>query len=615
MDDDDRRTPTVSAWTMPAVSASSSPSGTRRPRRSVRRAPVVACLVGAVVLLAGLGAAGPPTPVTAVEVLPPADMSLTGATGRLPDPTSPPLPIAPGLPPVAGAPPPDEAPASGSALGIPETVLAAYRAAATTVDRTAPGCRLTWPLVAGIGKVESDHAAGGAVDADGTTRRPILGPQLTGTEGNAAIRDTDGGTLDLDATWDRAVGPTQFIPSSWRTYGADGNGDGRADPDNVFDAGLATARYLCSSGGDLSGAGARHDAVFRYNHSEAYVATVLRWADGYASGALPVPDSTGSGSGSGSGSDQGSDGGAGGGLADGVLPDGPVVDGTPTLAALPSPSARIPAAGGVPTTAGVPGAPMITSSGATRPTIEATRSPSPDLAPAPSGTSTSATSSTPPVPSAGRPGPTAAAAAAPPGSPAPTSTTSPSATSPSATSPSATSPSATSPSATSPSATSPSATSTSATSATGPKPASSTPPPVKPVPPKPAPSTTTSSTATSSTTPSSTTTSSTAPTPAARCTAAVPALARASGLPAAQLTAASTAGPGTGRTTCTVRGPHGPLLAAVTAAPGAAAPSAPATGTSRTVAGGRTVLTVPTASGLPDDRAKAVLAAAAGAWG
>ena len=269
-------------------------TGPAAPRR---RAPVVACLVGAVVLLAGLGAAGPPTPVTAAEVLPPPDTSAIGATGRLPDPVPEPLP--PGTPPLDVAPLPDPLTSGGSALGIPETVLAAYRAAATTVDRTAPGCRLTWPLVAGIGKVESGHASAGAVDADGTTRRPILGPQLTGTDGNAAIPDTDGGALDHDATWDRAVGPTQFIPSSWRTYGADGNGDGRADPDNVFDAGLATARYLCSGGGDLSDAAARHDAVFRYNHSEEYVATVLRWADAYASGALPVPDSTGSGVGDG----------------------------------------------------------------------------------------------------------------------------------------------------------------------------------------------------------------------------------------------------------------------------------------------------------------------------
>ena len=53
----------------------------------------------------------------------------------------------------------------------------------------------------------------------------------------------------------------------------------------------------------------------------------------------------------------------------------------------------------------------------------------------------------------------------------------------------------------------------------------------------------------------------------------------------------------------------------MTAAPDAAAPSAPSTGLSRTVAGGRTVLTVPTTAGLPDDRARAVLAAAAAAWG
>ncbi len=293
-------------------------------------------------------------------------------TGQLPDPTPSPLPEIPpaGLPGDLGAGIPD---VSGSGLGIPETVLAAYRSAATTVDRTAPSCGLTWPLVAGIGKVESGHASGGAVDADGTTVHPILGPQLTGTGGNAAIPDTDGGALDHDAAWDRAVGPTQFIPSSWRTYGADGNGDGRADPDNVFDAGLATARYLCSGGGDLTGATARHDAVFRYNHSESYVATVLGWADAYASGALPVPDSPGSGSGSaGSGS-------AGSGSA-GTDDDATLAVGAPRLAALPSSvaPAGVPVAGGL-----VPGAPgsVIASSGATRASGAATRSPGSDLVP------------------------------------------------------------------------------------------------------------------------------------------------------------------------------------------------------------------------------------------
>jgi hypothetical protein len=88
-------------------------------------------------------------------------------------------------------------------------------------------------------------------------------------------------------------------------------------------------------------------------------------------------------------------------------------------------------------------------------------------------------------------------------------------------------------------------------------------------------------------------------------------VARASGVPAAQLTAGSTPGPGAGRTTCTVRGPRGPLLVAVTSTP---ASSTSPTGVSRTVAGGATVLTVPTTSGLNPDRAKAVLAALAAGW-
>jgi hypothetical protein len=536
------------------------------------------------VLLAGLGAAGPPAPVTAAEVLPPPDTSATGATGRLPDPVPVPLPIPPGAPPLEGAPIPDEPTLGGSALGIPETVLAAYRAAATTVDRAAPGCRLTWPLVAGIGKVESGHASGGAVDADGTTRRPILGPQLTGTDGNAAIPDTDGGALDHDAMWDRAVGPTQFIPSSWRIYGADGNGDGRADPDNVFDAGLATARYLCSSGGDLSGSGARHDAVFRYNHSEDYVATVLRWADAYASGALPVPDSTGTGDG------------------DDGLADGGIVDGAPTLAALPSPSSRVPTAGGVaapsagsPVALPSPPGSVITSSGATRPGVAATRSPSSDLAPAAVSPVPSTSPAVPIAPRASTPRPSAAATST---SITSTSTSATSTSSPASPLPATSIASGPAPKPAPPSTTAPA------------KPAPPKPSPPKPSPPKPPPSTSTSSTTTSSTT-----TSPAAPAAAARCTAALSAVARVTGLPAAQLSAASDAGPGTGRTTCTVRGPRGPLLVAVTAAPGAPAPSMPATGVSRTVAGGRTVLTVPAVSGLPDDRARAALAAVAAGWG
>jgi len=64
--------------------------------------------------------------------------------------------------------------------------------------------------------------------------------------------DTDGGMLDGDTTWDRAVGPFQFIPSTWARWKADGNADGVADPQNIEDAALAAGRYLCAGGTNLA---------------------------------------------------------------------------------------------------------------------------------------------------------------------------------------------------------------------------------------------------------------------------------------------------------------------------------------------------------------------------
>lgn len=106
-----------------------------------------------------------------------------------------------------------------------------------------PGCGLPVALPAAIGKVESGHARGGRVDAGGTALAPILGPVLDGRSGTAAIADTDSGVLDGDAAWDRAVGPMQFIPSTWRRWVADGNGDGRADPENVSDAAVLSYNH------------------------------------------------------------------------------------------------------------------------------------------------------------------------------------------------------------------------------------------------------------------------------------------------------------------------------------------------------------------------------------
>ncbi|WP_406252283.1 lytic murein transglycosylase [Streptomyces atratus] len=184
-------------------------------------------------------------------------------------------------------------PVTGSAeSGIPASILAAYKKAEQTLDDTDAACRLPWQLLAAIGKVESGQARGGRVDANGTTFSPILGPVLDG-RGFAMIKDTDNGAYDGDSTHDRAVGPMQFIPSTWATWGQDGNGDGRKDPNNIYDAALAAGRYLCAGSRDLSLAADLDRAVLSYNHSDAYLRTVRSWFDYYNRGTHEIPDGTG----------------------------------------------------------------------------------------------------------------------------------------------------------------------------------------------------------------------------------------------------------------------------------------------------------------------------------
>ncbi|MEU9758366.1 lytic murein transglycosylase [Streptomyces sp. NPDC001834] len=197
----------------------------------------------------------------------------------------------------------------GSQSGIPASVLAAYKKAEGTVADSDAACRLPWQLLAAIGKVESGHARGGRVDAEGTTFAPILGPVLDG-RGFALIKDTDNGAYDGDATHDRAVGPMQFIPSTWATWGQDGNGDGRKDPNNVYDAALAAARYLCAGSRDLAVAADLDRAVLSYNHSDVYLRTVRSWFAYYKRGTHEIPDGSGTvlpDLGAGTGSDSATD--------------------------------------------------------------------------------------------------------------------------------------------------------------------------------------------------------------------------------------------------------------------------------------------------------------------
>ncbi|MDQ2748021.1 MAG: lytic murein transglycosylase [Actinomycetota bacterium] len=183
----------------------------------------------------------------------------------------------------------------GSALasdGIPNTALLAYQRAADRERLLDPACGLTWPLLAGIGRAESDHGrfAGATLHSDGISTPRVIGIPLNGN-GTARILDTDGGRLDGDTVYDRAVGPMQFIPSTWAGYGVDGNGDGVVDPFNIFDAAAAAAKYLCSTGGDLATLAGQMSAVRVYNDSDAYITEVLQLEAIYASGVpgLTVP--------------------------------------------------------------------------------------------------------------------------------------------------------------------------------------------------------------------------------------------------------------------------------------------------------------------------------------
>ena len=167
--------------------------------------------------------------------------------------------------------------------GIPDRALEAYANATLRLADEQPGCRLSWPTLAGVGAIESRHGTigGTAFGPDGRSERPIVGVPLNGG-GVAQIADTDGGTLYGDAKWDLAVGPMQFIPSSWSRWAADADGDGQSDPHSVDDSTLAAARYLCAAGGDLTRGDAWHRAILSYNHSVDYVDAVRSHADAFA---------------------------------------------------------------------------------------------------------------------------------------------------------------------------------------------------------------------------------------------------------------------------------------------------------------------------------------------
>ncbi|KJL29688.1 hypothetical protein RL72_00318 [Microbacterium azadirachtae] len=154
---------------------------------------------------------------------------------------------------------------------IPERALAAYAGAALAANETHSGCGIGWNTLAAIGFVESEHGSmnGATLRPDGTVAPAIIGIPLDGN-GTNPVPDTDQGRIDGDTVWDRAVGPMQFIPSTWAETGQDGNRDGKTDVNQIDDAALAAAMHLCDVGGDLTVSANWIAAIGAYNPSVEY---------------------------------------------------------------------------------------------------------------------------------------------------------------------------------------------------------------------------------------------------------------------------------------------------------------------------------------------------------
>ena len=188
-----------------------------------------------------------------------------------------------------------------SGTNIPLVALNAYVRAQNTLAAEARSCGIHWSQLAGIGGVESSHGhfGGSTLDVNGNATVKIYGLQLNGDDLSASaigapteatgepnedndllqlarITDTDDGLLDGDRVFDRAVGPMQFIPTTWFLYEPDGNDDGEADPQNVYDAALASARYLCDAPGSMVTTDGEQSGYFAYNQSEEYARRVTR---------------------------------------------------------------------------------------------------------------------------------------------------------------------------------------------------------------------------------------------------------------------------------------------------------------------------------------------------
>ncbi|MEV1331536.1 lytic murein transglycosylase [Micromonospora costi] len=171
----------------------------------------------------------------------------------------------------------------GPKVGIAPVAMQAYGYAELVLAQTNRSCALSWTTLAAIGFVESGHgqANGATLGQDGRATPEIIGLPLDGRDGRMRIIDTDRGEFDRDTTFDRAIGPMQFIPTTWKEIGTDADNDGRKDPHDLDDAALSAANYLCKSGRNLSIPADWWNAILSYNDVRRYAQKVFDTANQY----------------------------------------------------------------------------------------------------------------------------------------------------------------------------------------------------------------------------------------------------------------------------------------------------------------------------------------------
>ncbi len=162
---------------------------------------------------------------------------------------------------------------------ISDRALGSYVFAAQAMQKADPDCRVTWSLLAAIGRIESGHGTkdGARLRNSGKADPAIRGAVLNGRGALPKVKDTDEGRFDEDRRWDRAVGPMQLLPSTWSYVGVDGDGNGKRTPDDLDDAALAVGVYLCAAADKAGDTGRKAEKTDRDTAVDQGMRTALKW--------------------------------------------------------------------------------------------------------------------------------------------------------------------------------------------------------------------------------------------------------------------------------------------------------------------------------------------------